>query len=78
LVADPKLDALLDEAAGATDSTARAALYSQVQQWNADNLAILPIYTTAFIDAQAQTAQKIAYDLFGWPLFISAETSHTS
>jgi peptide/nickel transport system substrate-binding protein len=78
LVADPELDALLDEAAGATDSTARAALYSQVQQWNADNLAILPIYTTAFIDAQAQTAQKIAYDLFGWPLFISAETSHTS
>jgi len=77
-VADPELDALLDEAAAGTDPAARAALYAQVQQWNAQNIAIVPIYANAFSNAQAATARNIVYDLFGWPLFISAETSHTN
>lgn len=76
-VADVELDALLDEAAAGTDPAQRAALYAQVQQWNAKNIAIVPIYANAFSNAQAATAQGIVYDLFGWPLFISAETSHT-
>lgn len=76
-VADDELDAVLDEAAASTDPAQRAALYSQVQQWNAQNLAIVPIYTSAFIEAQAPTAQKVEYDLYGWPIFISAETSHS-
>lgn len=76
-VADDQLDALLDEAAASTDPAERAALYSQVQQWNAQNLAIVPIYTSAFIEAQAPTARNVKYDLYGWPIFISAETSHT-
>lgn len=76
-VADDELDALLDDAASSTDSTKRAELYAQIQQWNAEHLAIVPVYTSAFIDAQAKTAQNIGYDLFGWPIFIAAETSHT-
>jgi peptide/nickel transport system substrate-binding protein len=76
-VADTELDALLDEAAASTDAATRKSLYQQVQQWNAKNVAIVPIYTSAFSDAQGVTAQNINYDLFGWPIFISAETSHT-
>lgn len=76
-VSDPGLDALLDEASASTDPAQRAALYSEVQQWNAKNVAIVPVYANAFTNAQAATARNVAYDLFGWPLFISAETSHT-
>lgn len=76
-VADSELDALLDEAAASTDAATRQSLYQQVQQWNAKNLAIVPLYTSAFIDAQGATVQKLNYDLYGWPIFISAETSHT-
>lgn len=75
-VSDNELDALLDQAAESTDPSERRALYEQVQQWNAKNLAIVPIYTSAFIDAQAMTATNVKYDLYGWPIFISAETSH--
>lgn len=75
-VADPEIDALLDQAAGTSDLVQRQALYAQVQQWNAQNIAILPIYNTAFINAQAPTASNLVYDLFGWPIFISAESSH--
>lgn len=76
-VNDATLDALLEQALATTDPAQRAELYKQVQQWNAQNNAIVPIYLPEFVSAQAPTAHKIGYDLFGWPIFISAETSHT-
>ena len=76
-VSDEKLDVMLEKAAAATDPAARADLYKQIQQWNAKNLALLPIYSASFITAQAPSAMKVKYDLFGWPIFIEAESSHT-
>lgn len=76
-VSDAALDALLEQAVATHDAAQREALYQQVQQWNAANNAIVPIYLPEFVSAQGATARKVGYDLFGWPIFISAETSHT-
>src|SRR5690606_1553203 len=42
-LSDPELDALLEEAATETDSERRTELYHQVQQWNLENVAIIPL-----------------------------------
>lgn len=76
-VKSPELDVMLEEAAASTDAAQREKLYTEVQQWNAANFAIIPVYNDAFITAQAPTVRKVKYDLFGWPILIEAETSHT-
>ena len=42
--ANPKVDALLDEAARATDSDRRASLYREAQQLILDDAVVLPLY----------------------------------
>ncbi|MER7796141.1 ABC transporter substrate-binding protein [Microbacterium sp. NPDC096154] len=43
-LADPELDALLDEASATQDEDARAALYAQAQQRILESFTILPLY----------------------------------
>lgn len=71
-VADPALDALLDQAAASADPATRAGLYAQVQQWNAEQLAIVPLYLPQFAVASTAEVRGLAYDAFGWPLFQGA------
>ncbi|MCR2785513.1 MULTISPECIES: ABC transporter substrate-binding protein [unclassified Microbacterium] len=68
-VSDPEMDALLESAVATTDADERAAAYGQVQQWNAEHVAIVPLYSPAFITAVGETISGLAYDLYGCPLF---------
>lgn len=67
-VADSDLDALLEEAATTTDPAQRLALYGQVQQWNVENVAMIPLYSPQFITAWSDSISGIAFDRYGWPL----------
>lgn len=78
-VSNPEIDALLEQAAASTDPAQRKELYGQVQQWNAEYTAIVPIYLTSFTNVSNSTLVRgIEYDGFGWPVLMSAESSHTS
>ncbi|MFT4259436.1 ABC transporter substrate-binding protein [Microbacterium sp.] len=68
-VADPALDALLEEAVGTSDQETRNALYAEVQQWNAQHVAIVPLYSPSAITAVGERVDGLAYDLYGRPLF---------
>jgi peptide/nickel transport system substrate-binding protein len=68
-VSDPALDALLDDAVGTTDQGARDELYTEVQQWNAQHVAIVPLYSPSAITAVGERVKGLDYDLYGRPLF---------
>lgn len=71
-VSDPALDALLQQGAGTTDAAARADAYGQVQQWNAEHVAIVPLYSPALITAVRPDVSGLTFDLYGRPLFATA------
>lgn len=68
-VADDNLDALLVDAATATDPRQREQVYATIQQWNVDNVAMIPLYAPQFTTAWNTTITGIAFDGYGWPLF---------
>jgi peptide/nickel transport system substrate-binding protein len=68
-VSDPAIDALLEEAVGTSDQAQRDALYTQLQQWNADYTAIVPLYSPSAITAVGERVGGLQYDLYGRPLF---------
>lgn len=68
-VSDPALDALLDQAVGTTDQNTRNELYTEVQQWNAQHVAIVPLYSPSAITAVGERVKGLDYDLYGRPLF---------
>lgn len=68
-VSDPALDALLTSAVAESDPAARAALYREVQQWNAAHNAIVPLYVPSVITAVSPDVSGLTYDLYGRPLF---------
>ena len=68
-VNDATIDALLEGAIATTDMAARVALYAQLQQWNAQHVAIVPLYSPALITAVGETVSGLTYDLYGRPLF---------
>jgi len=74
-VSSPELDALLDDAFAASDSAVRAALYAKVQQWNAKNIAIVPLYVPATITASGPTVTGLTFDLQGRPNFAGVSIS---
>ena len=71
-VSDPALDALLEEGASTTDQAARNAVYAQVQQWNAEHAAIVPLYSPSLISAVRPDVTGLTFDLYGRPLFATA------
>ena len=71
-VSDPALDALLAQGAATTDPAARADIYAQVQQWNAQHVAIVPLYSPALITAVRPDVTGLSFDLYGRPLFATA------
>ncbi|MBD7956541.1 ABC transporter substrate-binding protein [Microbacterium sp. Sa4CUA7] len=68
-VNDPAMDLLLEDAVATSDAAERAVLYREVQQWNAEHVAIVPLYSPAFITAVGETISGLEYDLYGRPLF---------
>ncbi|OZD30889.1 peptide ABC transporter substrate-binding protein [Rhodococcus sp. 06-1477-1B] len=71
-VSDPAMDALLAQGASTTDPAARNAIYAQVQQWNAQQAAIVPLYSPALISAVRPDVTGLTFDLYGRPLFATA------
>ncbi|MFK4762274.1 ABC transporter substrate-binding protein [Microbacterium sp. ZW T5_45] len=68
-VSDPDLDALLEQAVGTSDQTERNTLYTEIQQWNAQHVAIVPLYSPSAITAVGERVSGLDYDLYGRPLF---------
>ncbi len=74
-VSDPAVDELLDAGVSTTDVTERAGLYGQLQQWNAQHVAIVPLYVPSLITAVAPKITGLTFDLYGRPLFATAAVS---
>ncbi|WEK60109.1 MAG: ABC transporter substrate-binding protein [Candidatus Microbacterium colombiense] len=68
-VADPEIDTLLDTAVASREQSERDALYTQLQQWNAESTAIVPLYSPSAITAVGERIDGLQYDLYGRPLF---------
>ena len=68
-VSDPELDTLLDTAVATSDQDERNTLYTQLQEWNAEYTAIVPLYSPSAITAVGERLNGLDYDLYGRPLF---------
>ncbi len=68
-VTDPEIDGLLEQAISVSDVDERAAIYQELQQWNAQYTAIVPLYSPSMITARNDTVAGLEYDLYGRPLF---------
>jgi len=74
-VSDPDVDELLAQGVATADLDDRHAIYSELQQWNNDNVAIVPLYVPAFITASNEQILGLTFDAYGWPLFYTATTT---
>jgi len=74
-VSDPELDALLDDAVSTSDESVRTTLYQEVQQWNAANNLMVPIYVPSLLTGYSDTVKGLQWDLYGRPLFYGASIS---
>jgi peptide/nickel transport system substrate-binding protein len=74
-VSDPQVDGLLASAVATSDPAERTKLYTQLQEWNAKNLAIVPLYVPEYILASSDKVGGISVDLNGWPQFYGAYTT---
>jgi len=74
-VSDPELDALLDDAVSTSDESVRTTLYQEVQQWNAANNLMVPIYVPSLLTGYSNTVKGLEWDLYGRPLFYGASIS---
>ena len=68
-VSDPKLDQLLKDGIATTDAAARAKVYAQIQEWNAEQDVIVPLYVTSAITAVGEKVAGLSFDIYGRPLF---------
>ena len=68
-VSVPEIDALLEEAASTASVDARNDRYRELQRWNAEYTAIVPLYSPALITAVGDGVDGLAFDLYGRPLF---------
>lgn len=74
-VSDPAVDALLTDGLSTTDPDARAQAYTALQRWNAEQVAIVPLYVASMTTAVNDTVQGLTYDLYGRPLFFGVSAS---
>ncbi|KAB1653606.1 ABC transporter substrate-binding protein [Pseudoclavibacter chungangensis] len=71
-VADPEIDRLLDEAVATTDPAEQAAIYAKIQEWNVQNVAIVPLFPLQTAVVMAPSVQGVQFDSFGRPDFQGA------
>ena len=74
-VSDLELDTMLEDGAATTDADERAKFYGEVQQFNAEHVAIVPLYVPAAITAVGKRIEGVEYDLSGRPLFYGVSVS---
>ncbi|CAD5996252.1 ABC transporter substrate-binding protein [Agreia sp. COWG] len=74
-LSDPQIDATLASAVATSDQAQRAKLYTELQQWNAENVAIVPLYVPEYILASSSKVGGIQVDIHGWPIFSGAYTT---
>lgn len=67
-----EIDGLLDEASTSTDPERRAKLYSDLQMWNNEQVAIVPLFQSTLTVASLPDVTGLAYNSYGWPLFAGA------
>ena len=53
-------------------ATVRQELYTQVQQWNQEQVAIVPLYVPAVITVSNPRVTGLQVDIDGRPLFATA------
>ncbi len=71
-VADPQVDAWLDEAAAAQDPQQRAQKYRLVQKWILDRAVALPTYVSKAVVGVGPKAHELRLGISGWPEFYGA------
>ncbi|WP_262927911.1 ABC transporter substrate-binding protein [Microbacterium sp. NIBRBAC000506063] len=74
-VSDPEIDALLEQGFSSSSQEERNDVYGQLQRWNAEYTAIVPLYSPALITAVNPTISGLSYDLYGRPLFYEVATT---
>lgn len=74
-VSDPEVDKLLEQGLSTSDTAERAKIYTQLQQWNAEHVAIVPLYVSSLITGSAEGVDGLEYDLYGRPLFYDTSVS---
>lgn len=77
-VTKPEVDAWLDSAVATTDPVARKTLYTTIQQWNRDEVLIVPLFVPSEITAISSAVEGLTFDLYGRALFYGASVSEVS
>lgn len=72
-VHDATLDTILEDAVATSDPAERERLYTLVQQWNQENVAIVPLYLPAVITVAGDRVTGLRFDIDGRPLFATAQ-----
>lgn len=68
-LADPAIDALIDQGTIEQDPAKRAEVYKKVQKAIIDQAVILPIYIFPYTVAASKTVKGLVFDSLGYPLF---------
>lgn len=74
-VTKPEVDAWLDEAVATSDTAIRQELYQRIQQWNNEQVLIVPLFVPSEITVANDDVRGLVYDLYGRPAFYGASTT---
>ena len=74
-VTKPQVDEWLDEAVATSEPAARAALYKKIQEWNAKEVLIVPLYVPSEITVASNAVKGLTFDLYGRASFYGASVS---
>jgi peptide/nickel transport system substrate-binding protein len=77
-VTKPEVDAWLDSAVATSDAAARKSLYTTIQQWNSEEVLIVPLFVPSEITAVRDSVKGLTFDLYGRALFYGASVSGVS
>jgi peptide/nickel transport system substrate-binding protein len=71
-VTKPQVDVWLDEAVASSDPEARERLYQRIQEWNAQQVLIVPLYVPSEITVASERVEGLTFDLYGRASFYGA------
>jgi len=71
-VTKPEVDQWLSDAVATSSPAAREALYQQIQQWNAEQVLIVPLYVPSEITVAGPGVTGLIFDLYGRASFYGA------
>lgn len=71
-VTKPQIDAWLDEAVASSDPAVRQSLYTKIQEWNAKEVLIVPLYVPSEITVASDAVKGLTFDLYGRASFYGA------